>query len=127
MSFKDDFKNEITKKLIAELKLKNVMEAPRIVKAVINVGAGEAVSSKGVIDKIQEQLTLIAGQRAVVTKAKKSISAFKIRKGLPIGVKVTLRGERMYSFIEKFVKVVIPGFRDFRGISEKSVDQNGNL
>jgi len=127
MSFKDTFHTEIQKKLIAELKLKNVMEVPHVVKAVINVGAGEAVSNKGAIDKIQEQMTLIAGQKPVVTLARKSVSAFKIRKGLAIGVKVTLRGERMYSFMEKFIKVVIPRLRDFRGISEKSVDQNGNL
>jgi len=127
MIFKDFYKNEVSKKLLTELKLKNIMETPRLLKVVVNVGAGEAVTNKGAIEKIQEQLTLIAGQKAVITKSKKSIAAFKIRKGLPIGVKVTLRGERMYSFVEKFVKVVIPALRDFRGISETSVDQNGNL
>ncbi len=127
MSFKDTYNKELKKKLIEELKLTNVMEAPKMLKVVINVGAGEAVSNKNVIDKIYEQITLIAGQKPVITKAKKSVSAFKIRKGLPIGVKVTLRGEKMYSFVEKFTKVVIPGLRDFRGIAEQSVDQNGNL
>ncbi len=127
MSFKDTYHKEIKPKLSAELKIENVMEIPKVTKIVLNVGAGEAVSNKGAIDKIYEQLTLIAGQKPVVTKARKSISAFKIRMGLPIGVKVTLRGERMYSFMEKFVKVVIPRLRDFRGISDKSVDQNGNL
>lgn len=127
MSFKDTYKNEIKKKLGDELKLKNVMQVPKVVKIVVNVGAGEAVSNKGAIDKIYEQLTIITGQKPVITKAKKSVSAFKIRKGLPIGVKVTLRGERMYSFMEKLIKVVIPRLRDFRGIPEKSIDPNGNL
>ncbi len=127
MIFKDYYNQEIKKKLKEELKLKNPMEIPQVLKIVVNVGAGEAVSNKGAIEKIQEQLTLIAGQKPVITTAKKSISAFKIRKGLPIGVKVTLRGERMYSFLEKLVKIVIPRLRDFRGVSEKSIDQNGNL
>ncbi|MDO8608968.1 MAG: 50S ribosomal protein L5 [bacterium] len=127
MIFKDYCNTEIKKKLIEDLKLKNPMEAPRMLKVVINVGAGEAVSSKGVIEKIQEQITIISGQKTVVTLAKQSISAFKIRKGLEIGVKVTLRGDRMYAFVEKLVKVVIPRLRDFKGIAEKSVDQNGNL
>lgn len=127
MNFKDYYNSEIKKKIIEELKLKNVMEVPHIVKTVINVGAGEAATTKGVLEKIREQITLIAGQKAVITKARKSVSAFKIRKGLPIGVKVTLRGQRMYAFIEKMIKIVIPRLRDFRGISDKSVDNNGNL
>lgn len=127
MSFKDFYNSEIKKKLKEELKLKNVMEVPRIMKIVVNVGAGEAVSDKNVIGKIAEQLSIICGQKPVITLAKKSVSAFKIRKGLPIGVKVTLRNERMYSFLEKLVRIVIPRLRDFRGIKEKSVDQNGNL
>ena len=112
---------------MGELKITNPMAVPRILKVVLNVGAGEAVTSKGVIEKIQEQITLIAGQKAVVTKAKKSVSAFKIRMGQPIGVKVTLRGKRMYHFIEKLITIVIPRLRDFRGISESTVDQHGNL
>ena len=127
MTFKDHYNSEIKKKLIAELKLKNVMEAPRILKIVLNVGVGEAVSNKNVLDKVVEQLTTISGQKPVVTRARKSVSAFKIRKGLPIGVKVTLRNERMFSFLEKLVRIVIPRLRDFRGIQEKNVDQNGNL
>ncbi|MBI3620504.1 50S ribosomal protein L5 [Candidatus Roizmanbacteria bacterium] len=127
MSFKDNFNKEIRPKVFAELKLKNPMETPRILKIVLNVGAGEAVASKGVLEKIQEQMMTITGQKPVITKARTSVSAFKIRKGLPIGVKVTLRGERMYSFLEKLVKIVIPGLRDFRGIGDKSVDQSGNL
>ncbi len=127
MSFKDFYNSEIKNKLKDELKLKNLMEVPGVVKIVINVGAGEAVASKNVLEKVQEQISLISGQKPVITKAKKSISAFKIRKGLPIGVKVTLRNEKMYSFLEKLIKIVIPRLRDFRGISEKSIDQNGNL
>jgi len=127
MSFKDYYNQEVKKKLMTELKQENIMAMPAIVKIVVNVGAGEAVTNKNVLEKIQEQLIMITGQKPVITKARKSISAFKIRKGLPIGVKVTLRGERMYNFLEKLVKVVIPRLRDFRGINDKSIDKNGNL
>lgn len=127
MTFKDYYNSEVKKNLMDSLKLKNPMELPRMVKIVVNVGAGEAVSAKGVLEKVQEQLTLIAGQKSVITKARKSVSAFKIRKGLPIGVKVTLRGKRMYEFFEKLVKIVIPRLRDFRGVRENCVDQHGNL
>ncbi len=127
MTFKDYYNQEVKKKLMDDLKLKNYMQVPKVVKIVVNVGAGEAVSSKGVLEKIQEQIGLITGQKALITKARKSISAFKIRKGLPIGVKTTLRGEKMYSFLEKLVKVVIPRLKDFRGIPEKSTDLNGNI
>ncbi len=127
MKFKDYYNQDIRKKMIESLKLKNPMEVPRLMKVVINVGAGEAVSNKNALEKIVEQLSTIAGQKAVITKARKSVSAFKIRKGLAIGAKVTLRGERMYSFLEKLVKVVIPRLKDFRGVSVKSVDQSGNL
>lgn len=127
MSFKDFYNNEVKKKLKDELKLKNVMEVPRVKKIVVNVGAGEAVSDKKVLEKIQEHLNLITGQKSVVTKARKSVSAFKIRKGLPIGVKVTLRDQRMFNFLEKLIKIVIPRLRDFKGISAKSVDDHGNL
>jgi len=127
MSFRDYYNQEVRKKLMEELKIKNIMALPKVVKAVINVGAGEAVDSKGVLEKIQEQLGLITGQKPVITKAKKSISAFKIRQGLPIGVKVTLRNEKMYSFLEKLIKIVIPRIKDFRGIADKNIDQGGNL
>jgi len=126
-----DFKNYITvelrQQLVKELKLNNSMQAPKPIKIVVNVGAGEAVSSKNVLEKVQEQISLITGQKAMITKAKKSVSAFKIRQGLPIGVKVTLRGKKMYAFLEKLVKIVIPRLKDFRGISEKSIDPQGNL
>ncbi len=127
MKFQEFYNQEVKKKLMDEMKIKNPMAAPKMLKVVINVGAGEAVTNKNVIGNIQEQLAMIAGQKPVVTKARKSISAFKLRQGMPIGVKVTLRGNRMYSFVEKLVKVVIPRLRDFRGISETSVDAHGNL
>ncbi len=127
MSFKDFYNNEVKPKAMKLMKLTNPMAVPKLVKIVVNVGAGEAVNNKDVLEKIQEQLALITGQKPIITKAKKSISAFKIRKGLPIGVKVTLRGKRMNDFLEKLVKIVIPRIRDFRGISEKSIDKNGNL
>jgi len=127
MTFKEFYNQEIKKKMIEELKLKNPMEAPRMIKVVVNVGAGEAATTKGVLEKIQEQITTISGQKAVITKARKSVSAFKIRKGLAIGVKVTLRGQRMYEFLEKLIRIVIPRLRDFRGIAETCVDPHGNL
>lgn len=127
MSFKENFIKEIKPALMKELKCSNIHAVPSFVKVVINVGAGEAVTNKGAIAKIQEQMSLIAGQKAVITKARKSVSAFKIRQGLPIGVKVTLRGDKMYAFLQKLVTIVIPGFRDFRGIEQSVVDQHGNL
>jgi large subunit ribosomal protein L5 len=127
MSFQEYYNTEVKKKLMDDLKVANPMAVPIIKKVVINVGVGEAVSSKNVIQHVEEQLQLIAGQKPVVTKARKSISAFKVRKGIPIGVKVTLRGKRMYYFLEKLTKIVIPRLRDFRGITETSVDPHGNL
>ncbi|MFZ6035069.1 MAG: 50S ribosomal protein L5 [Patescibacteria group bacterium] len=127
MTLKENYNQEVKSKLLSELKLKNVMETPKPVKVVLNVGAGEAVDSKSVIEKITEQLTQISGQKPVVTKARVSISAFKIRKGLPIGVKVTLRGEKMWSFLEKLIRIVIPRLRDFKGLNPSNVDGHGNL
>lgn len=127
MDFKTFYQNEVKPKLMKELGIKNPMAVPKVEKIVLNVGAGEAVINKGVLEKIQEQISLIAGQKAVITKARKSISAFKIRKGIPIGVKVTLRGKRMYHFLEKLIKIVIPRLKDFRGINLKSLDAGGNL
>jgi len=127
MDFKEYYNTEVKKKLMEELKLKNPMMVPKIIKIIINVGAGEAVTNKNVLEKIAEQITLIACQKPVITKARKSISAFKIRMGLPIGVKVTLRNKSMYDFLEKVIKIVIPRLKDFRGIAQSSVDQHGNL
>ncbi len=110
-----------------ELKIVNPMAVPRIIKIVVNVGVGEAISNKKALGNISSQLMIITGQKPVYTLARKSIATFKIRKGIPIGVKVTLRGKRMYIFLEKLIKVVIPRIRDFKGISEKSIDLKGNL
>ncbi|EKE15217.1 MAG: 50S ribosomal protein L5 [uncultured bacterium] len=126
-TFKDFYILEVAPKLTKELGVKNVMAVPKIIKIAINVGAGEAVTNKNVIEKIQEQISTIAGQKAVITKAKTSVSAFKIRKGLAIGVKVTIRGKKMYHFLEKLIKIVIPRLKDFRGVSDNNIDQNGNL
>ena len=127
MTFKDFYNSEVAPKLTKDLGVKNLMAVPKIIKIAINVGAGEAVTNKNVIEKIQEQISTITGQKALITKARTSVSAFKIRKGLAIGVKVTLRGKRMYHFLEKLIKIVIPRLKDFRGIPESNVDQNGNL
>ncbi len=127
MSFKDYYSKEVVEKLKKDLNVKNVMAVPKVIKIAINVGAGEAVANKNVIEKIQEQLTAITGQKSVITKARTSVSAFKIRKGLAIGVKVTLRGKRMYHFLEKLIRIVIPRLKDFRGVSDSNIDQNGNL
>src|SRR3989339_2149307 len=127
MNLKDYYNQEVKKKLMTDLKISNIMAVPKILKIVVNVGAGEAIASKGVLDKIKEHLAIITGQNPVITKARISVSAFKLRKGTPIGVKVTLRGRKMESFLEKLIKVIIPRLRDFRGISQNSIDQNGNL
>src|SRR5687767_228383 len=126
-AFKDYYHQEVKKKLIEELKADNPMAMPKVVKIVVNVGAGEALTNKGVLEKISEQMAWITGQKPVITKARTSVSAFKIRAGVPIGVKVTLRGAKMYDFLEKLIKVVIPRIRDFRGIAEKNLDGSGNL
>jgi len=127
MSLKKIYNDEIKGKLQKELGVKNVMATPRLQKIVINVGAGEANANKNVLGKVTDQLALIAGQKAVETKARVSVSAFKIRKGLPIGAKVTLRGDNMYVFLEKLITIVIPRIRDFRGIAHSCVDSHGNL
>jgi large subunit ribosomal protein L5 len=102
------------------------METPKVVKIVINMGLGDAVANSKVLDEAVEELTLIAGQKPVVTKAKKSIASFKLREGMPIGAKVTLRGEKMYEFFDKLVTIALPRVRDFRGISADAFDGRGN-
>ena len=124
---KDYYNSEIRPALQKELKIKNIHAIPSLEKVVINVGVGEVVQNKKVIDKVAADLELITGQKAVIAQARKSVAAFKIRKGLPIGAKVTLRDERMYDFVEKLFKVVLPRIRDFRGIPATSFDQHGNL
>jgi len=127
MSFKDYYYQEVRPRLMKELGLKNIFAVPKVIKVVVNVGAGEAVVNRNVLSKISEQLSSITGQKPVITLARKSISAFKIRKGMPIGVKVTLRNKKMYDFLEKLIKIVLPRLKDFHGISLKSFDGQGNL
>lgn len=124
--FKNRYNDELKAKLQQELGLKNVMEVPRITKITLNMGVGAAATDKKILEGALADLTLIAGQKPVVTLARKSIAGFKIRDGWPIGCKVTLRGERMYEFLDRLVSIAIPRIRDFRGFSAKSFDGRGN-
>lgn len=124
---KDIYVKEIAPKLQQELGLKNVMEVPRITKVTLNMGVGEAVGDKKVLESAVKDLEQIAGQKTVITKARKSIAGFKIRDGWPIGAKVTLRRERMYEFLERLISIAIPRIRDFRGINPKQFDGRGNF
>jgi large subunit ribosomal protein L5 len=121
------YKSEVIPGLVKEFNYKSVMEVPRITKIVLNMGVGEAVADKKVLDHAVGDMTLIAGQKPIITKAKKSIAGFKIRDGYPIGCKVTLRGPRMYEFLDRLISVAIPRIRDFRGISAKAFDGRGNF
>lgn len=127
MALKDDYYKKIVPELQKELGIKNVNAIPRVMKIVINVGVGEATQNKNVIDKVVSDLSLISGQKPMIALARKSVAAFKIRKGVPIGVKVTLRNQNMYIFLEKLLKIVLPRIRDFRGIPSTSFDGRGNL
>jgi len=120
------YKEEIKDTLMSELGLKNVMQVPKLEKIVINMGVGEAIANIKTLDSAVEQLTAVAGQKAVVTRAKKSISNFKLRQGMPIGCRVTLRGRRMYQFFDRLVNIALPRVRDFRGVSAKAFDGRGN-
>lgn len=122
---KERYKKEIVPKLIEEFGY-NVMEVPRLEKIVLNIGVGEAVKNPKAIEFAQRDLMAISGQYPVITKAKKSISAFKLRKGMPIGVMVTLRGKRMYDFLDKLINAVLPRIRDFQGVPTHSFDGRGN-
>jgi large subunit ribosomal protein L5 len=120
------YKDKITKDLIAQFGYKSVMEVPRIEKITLNMGVGEAVADKKVMDFAVGDMQKIAGQKPIVTMSKKSIAGFKIREGYPVGCKVTLRKDRMYDFLDRLISVAIPRIRDFRGISGKSFDGRGN-
>jgi len=120
------YREEIVPKLMKELGIKNRMAVPRLMKVVINCGLGEALKDKKIADKVSEQLGLITGQKPVITKAKIAISSFKLRENDIIGVKVTLRGKRMYDFVKRLVGIALPRVRDFRGIPTKGFDGNGN-
>ena len=123
---KERYENEISKSLMTKFNYSSVMEVPAMEKIVINIGVGDEVSNSKLLDEAVEELTLIAGQKPVITKAKKSIAGFKLREGMPIGCKVTLRGERMYEFLDKLVNISLPRVRDFRGVPKNSFDGRGN-
>lgn len=123
---RDFYREKVVPDLMAQFSYKTVMQVPRITKITLNMGLSEAVADKKIIDHAVEDLGKIAGQKPVVTKAKKSIAGFKIRDGYPIGCMVTLRGERMYEFLDRLVTVALPRVRDFRGISARSFDGRGN-
>ena len=120
------YKDTVVANLQKELGYKSVMEVPRITKITINMGVGEAIGDKKVLENAVSDMTKIAGQKPVVTKARKSVAGFKIREGYPIGCKVTLRSERMYEFLDRLVAIAIPRIRDFRGLNPKSFDGMGN-
>lgn len=123
---KERFQNEVTPALMQKFDYKSVMQVPKIEKVVINMGVGEAVSNSKVMDNAVEDMQKIAGQKPVITRSKKSIAGFRLRENVPIGVKVTLRGERMYYFLDKLFNISLPRVRDFRGVSTKSFDGRGN-
>jgi len=120
------YNDKVIPELVKEFNYHTVMQAPRLEKIVVNMGVGDAVFNNKVIDDAVNELTTITGQRPVVTKAKKSISNFKLRTGMPVGVKVTLRGDRMYYFLDKLVSISLPRVRDFRGVSKDAFDGRGN-
>ena len=123
---KEKYVNEVTPSLIEKFEYSSIMQAPKIEKIVLNMGVGDAVSNSKNLDEAVAELELIAGQKPVITRAKKSIAGFRLREGMAIGTKVTLRGERMYDFLDKLINVSLPRVRDFRGVSPKAFDGRGN-
>ena len=123
---KERYENEIVKSLMTKFNYSSVMQVPAMEKIVINIGVGDAVSNSKLLDEAVEELTLISGQKPVITRAKKSIAGFKLREGMQIGCKVTLRGERMYEFLDKLISISLPRVRDFRGVPKNSFDGRGN-
>jgi len=123
---KEKYQGEVVPALLKEFGYRSVMQVPRLEKVVLNVGLGEAIQNIKLLDSIQRELTVISGQKAVITRAKKSIAAFKLRAGMPIGCKVTLRKNMMYEFMDRFISLALPRIRDFRGVSPKSFDGKGN-
>jgi large subunit ribosomal protein L5 len=123
---KKKYQEEVVPAMMEQFQYGSIMEVPRLVKISLNQGVGAATQDKKLVDSSAEELTLIAGQKAVVTRARKSISNFKLREGMPIGTRVTLRQERMFEFLDRLISVALPRVRDFRGISDKSFDGRGN-
>ena len=122
----DIYRQEVIKKLTEQFGYKTVMQVPRIEKITLNMGVGEAVADKKVLENAVKDMTAISGQKPLITKVRKSVAGFKIREGYPIGCKVTLRGERMWDFLERLICIAMPRIRDFRGVSSKSFDGRGN-
>lgn len=123
---KEKYTTEVVPSLMEKFDYSSVMQAPKVDKIVINMGVGDAVSNSKFLDEAVEELALISGQKPIITKAKKSIAGFRLREGMPIGAKVTLRGDRMYEFLDKLVSVSLPRVRDFHGVSNRSFDGRGN-
>ncbi|MBK0347484.1 50S ribosomal protein L5 [Aerococcaceae bacterium zg-ZJ1578] len=123
---KAKFTEEVTPKLVEQFGYTSVMQVPKVEKIVVNMGVGDAVSNAKNLEKAVDELTLLTGQKPLITKAKKSIAGFRLREGMPIGAKVTLRGERMYDFLDKLITVSLPRVRDFQGVSNKAFDGRGN-
>ena len=122
-----EFKDNIKKKMMEKFQYKNIYQIPKLTKIVLNMGIGDAKDDSKILDKAQEELSLIAGQKAIKTKAKKAIAAFKIREGMTLGVSVTLRNKMMYEFLDRLINIAIPRIRDFRGLNPKSFDGKGNF
>jgi len=123
---KELYNKEIVPRLMTEMKYRTIMEVPKIVKIVINMGLGEAIQNVKILDSAVDELAQISGQKAVITKAKKSIASFKLRQGMPIGCMVTLRSDRMYEFLDRLLNISLPRVRDFKGLSPKAFDGKGN-
>ena len=123
----DFYRSKVIPQLKEDLGLDNVMQVPRVSKITLNMGVGAALEDRKLVDKAMEDMTLIAGQKAIMTRARKSVATFKVREGWPIGCKVTLRRDRMYEFLDRLINVAIPRIRDFRGLNPKSFDESGNF
>jgi large subunit ribosomal protein L5 len=123
---RERYRDGVVPALMKEFSYKSIMQVPKVEKVVVNVGLGEAIQNIKLLDAAQKELSMITGQKAVTTKAKKSIAGFKLRKGMPIGSKVTLRGDRMYEFLDRLISVALPRIRDFKGISSRAFDGKGN-
>ena len=126
LRLKETFKKEVVPALMKEFAYKNIMQVPRLKSIVLNIGMGEAIQNIKLLDAAVKEIATITGQQPVITRASKSIAGFKLRKGMPIGCKVTLRRDRMYCFLDKFISVALPRIRDFKGVSAKSFDGRGN-
>src|SRR5699024_3625538 len=123
---KQNYQETIVPSLMEKFEYKSVMQVPKIEKMIINMGVGDAVQNSNILDNAVEELALISGQKPVVTRAKNSIAGFRLREGMPIGTKLTLRGDRMYEFLQRLIRVALPRVRDFRGVSNKAFDGRGN-